>query len=115
MAEWDSLFKPLKVPAQYGRYQNLDDDQEAIKFLATWKNDVYTALNDLNNRVAQARASGELLDDATLANIVFYVLPYAIESDGCGLDLAPWSAPPMQHTAFGMFLRLSPVITLTLL
>ncbi|KAF5363567.1 hypothetical protein D9756_000959 [Leucocoprinus leucothites] len=100
MAEWDSCFKSLKIPTEYDRFQNLYDDQEALKSLETWKNNVYSALDVLKIRVAHSRAEGEHLGNSTLANIVFYVMPYAIESDNDGLDLAPWTTPAMQHAAF---------------
>ncbi|KAJ3571675.1 hypothetical protein NP233_g3604 [Leucocoprinus birnbaumii] len=100
MTEWDNLFNPLKVPAEYDRFRNLHDDQDTLDSLGTWKNNVYSALNILNARVVQARAEGEALNDATLANVVFYVMPFAIEPVEEGLELAPWTDPALQHTAF---------------
>jgi len=102
MIELDKFFLPLKIPSEYGRLQRLCDDQEVLRSLAAWKNNVYNELDALNTHVAQMRAEGELLNDTSLADLVFYVIPYAIESDSDELDLAPWSTPAMQHLAFGI-------------
>jgi len=55
-----------------------------------------------NTHVAQMRAEGELLNDTSLADLVFYVIPYTIESNSDELDLTSWSTPAMQHLAFGI-------------
>lgn len=102
MIELDAFFVPLRIPSEYGRFQRLCDDQEALKSLTAWKNKAHNELDALNNHVARARTEGEALNDALLADLVFYVMPYAIESENDGLDLAPWSTPAMQLLAFGI-------------
>jgi len=102
MIELDKFLLPLKIPSEYGRLQRISDDQELLKSLAAWKNNVYSKLDALNTHVAQMRAEGELFNDTLLADLVFYVMPYTIESGSDGLDLAPWSTPGMQHLAFGI-------------
>ena len=102
MMELDKFLLPLKIPSEYGRLQRLCDDQEVLRSLAAWKNNVYNELDALNTHVAQMRAEGELLNDTSFADLIFYVIPYAIESDSDELDLAPWSTPAMQHLAFGI-------------
>jgi len=56
----------------------------------------------LNTHVAQMRAERELLNDTSFADLVFYVISYAIESNSDGLGVAPWSTPVIQHLAFGI-------------
>ena len=75
---------------------------ELGKFLLPLKINVYNELDALNTHVAQMRADGELLNDTSLADLVLYVMPYTIDSDSDGLNLAPWSMPGMQHLAFGI-------------
>lgn len=101
----ERTFQTLSVPAEYERFRTLIDDQDRLRSLATWKNNVYAALATLGDLVAQKRATGEELDDTMLANIVFYLSPYTIESDNDGLDLSPWSDPSKRHIALGMFFR----------
>lgn len=103
MHDWEATFKSLKIPAEYARLQSLYDDQETLKSLAAWQSNIHIPLGALRNLVGQKRATGEPIDDATLANIVFYVSPFAIESENDGLDLSPWSTPSAQHTALGTF------------
>jgi len=102
MIELDKFLVPLKIPSEYGRFQRLCDDQEVLRSLAAWKNNVYNDLDALNTYVAQMRAQGEFLNDTLLADLVFYVVPYAIESDNDVLDLAPWSTPAIQYLALGI-------------
>jgi hypothetical protein len=111
MVEWDSFFKPLIIPAEYSRFQKICDDQDALTSLGTWKNEAYDMLRTLNSHLAHKRIAGEVSDDTILANIVFHVSPFAIESENDGLDLSPWSAPAMQHIAVGKFFSCCVCIT----
>ena len=45
MIELDKFLVPLKIPSEYGRLQRLCDDQEVLKSLAAWKNNVYNELD----------------------------------------------------------------------
>jgi len=47
-------------------------------------------------------AKGELLNDISLADLIFYMITYAIESDSNRPDITPWSIPVMQHLAFSI-------------
>jgi len=53
-----------------------------------------------NTHVVQMRAEGELLNDTSFADLVFYVISYTIESDSDGLDVSLWSTPVI--LAFGI-------------
>jgi len=99
MIELDKFLLPLKIPSEF---QRLCDDQEVLRSLATWKKNVYNELDALNTHVARMRTEGELLIGTSLADLIFYIIPYTIECDSDGLDLAPWSTPAMQYLAFGI-------------
>jgi len=45
MIELDKFLVPLKIPSEYGRLQRLCDDQEILKCLAAWRNNVYSELD----------------------------------------------------------------------
>ena len=90
MIELSKFLLPLKIPSEYGQLQRLCDDQEVLRSLAAWKNNVYNDWDALNIHVAQMRTEGELLNDTSLADLVFYVILYAIEFDSDELDVAPW-------------------------
>jgi len=102
MIELDKFLLLLKIPSEYGRLQRLCNDKEVLISLAAWKNNVYNELDALNTHVAQMRAERELLNDTSLADLVFYMITYTIEFNSDELDLALWSTPAMQHLAFGI-------------
>ena len=95
MIELDKFLLLSKIPSEYGRLQRLCNDQEVLISLAAWKNNVYNELDALNTHVAQMRAEGELLNDTSLADLVFYMITYTIEFNSDELDLALWSTPAM--------------------
>ncbi|KAF9448472.1 hypothetical protein P691DRAFT_792581 [Macrolepiota fuliginosa MF-IS2] len=90
----DSTFVPLRIPAEYSRFQSIYDDQEALKSLGAWQNNIHVALGALRDLVAQKRATSQIIDDTTLANIAFHILPFSIES---GNDLVPWATESTQY------------------
>ena len=48
------------------------------------------------------QAERELLNNISLADFIFYMITYAIESDSDRPDIIPWSTPVMQHFAFSI-------------
>ncbi len=101
MTIWEETFKSLQVPAQYASFQNLHDDTGALKSLDTWRNNVHLALNTLRDLIIQKQATGEPIDSDALANIVFYVSPFALESEDDDLNCTPWSNESTHGIAVG--------------
>lgn len=102
MISWEEAFKSLQIPARYASFQSLYDDAEALKSLQTWRGNVHVALETLRDLIFQKQATGEPIDNVALANTVFRVSPFAIESEN-GLDCAPWSPQLTHGIAVGEF------------